>query len=136
MAESLEWLRVRGLGRERFATYVADYLVTLGYRVEREETAEPASIVRATLERLNPAVPPSAHELRFRVGPTSGGGALVWEAPTSVPTEERSRMDRFVREFSGHLERSVLTESHGTARIVKPSTSRLPWAGAESRPAP
>ena len=34
-----DWLRVRGIGRERFAGYLADYLGTLGYAVQRDELA-------------------------------------------------------------------------------------------------
>jgi hypothetical protein len=125
-----DWLRARGIGRERFAGYVADYLSTLGYSVEKSESTEPSeSRVRARLDRMNPAVPPSAREISYRFYPTSGGAALVWEAPTSIPAEERGRMDRFVREMTLHLERSVATESHATAKIVRPPDPHLPWGG-------
>ncbi|HTT73366.1 MAG TPA: hypothetical protein VMG99_04360 [Thermoplasmata archaeon] len=123
-----DWLRVRGIGRERFAGYVADYLTTLGYSVERSESAEPAeSHLRAHLARMNPAVPPSASEVAFRFYPTSGGAALVWEVPTEIPAPDRARMDRFVREMTLHLERSVATESHATAKVTRPTDFRLPW---------
>jgi hypothetical protein len=123
-----DWLRVRGIGRERFAGYVADYLGTLGYAVERTESAEPSeSRVRGRLERMNPAVPPAAKEVAYRFYPTSGGAALVWEAPTAIPAEERARMDRFVRELTLHLERAIATESHATAKVVRPAESHLPW---------
>lgn len=126
-----DWLRVRGIGRERFATYLADYLGTIGYSVERSESSEPSeSRVKGRLERMNPAVPPAAAALEFRLYPTSGGAALVWEAPTEVPAEERQRMDRLVREISSHLIRAIATESHATAKVVQPTESRLPWAGA------
>ncbi len=129
MAEgNVDWLRVRGLGRERFATYVSDYLTTIGYTVEKDAAA-PANESRfsAHLERTNPAVPPGAAQLSFRVYPTSGGAALVWETPTEIKEEERGRMDRLVREITSHLERAISTESHATAKVLKPSTSRLPW---------
>ncbi|HTZ61457.1 MAG TPA: hypothetical protein VMC82_02270 [Thermoplasmata archaeon] len=125
-----DWLRVRGIGRERFATYLADYLGTIGYTVERTDSAEPSmSRVRGRLERMNPAVPPAARELAFRFYPTSGGAALVWEEPTTIPADERSRMDRLVAEISSHLVRAVATESHATAKVTPPSDSRLPWLG-------
>ena len=123
-----DWLRVRGIGRERFGGYLADYLASLGYSVERSESAESMeSRLRGRLERMNPAVPPAAKELAFRLYPTSGGAALVWEAPTSIPSEELARMDRLVREMSAHLERAVATESHATAKVVRPTDPRLPW---------
>lgn len=124
-----DWLRVRGIGRERFATYLAEYLGTIGYTVERTEVSEPnESRVTGRLDRMNPAVPPAASALEFRLYPTSGGAALVWEIPTEVPTEQRQRMDRLVREISSHLERAIATESHATAKVVRPTESRLPWA--------
>jgi hypothetical protein len=136
-----DWLRARGIGRERFAGYLADYLATIGYSVERSDSTDPQlSRVKGRLERMNPAVPPSARELAFRLYPTSGGAALVWESPTSIPPEERSRMDRLVAEISSHLVRAVATESHATAKVTPPPDSRLPWqangAGAlgESKP--
>lgn len=124
-----DWLRVRGIGRERFAGYLGDYLASIGYMVERTETTEPTeSRVKGRLDRMNPAVPPAASELGFRLYPTSGGAALVWETPTEVPVEQRPRMDRLVREISSHLERAIATESHATAKVVRPAESRLPWA--------
>ena len=125
-----DWLRARGIGRERFAGYLADYLGTLGYAVERTESTEPMeSRVRGRLERMNPAVPPAASALEFRLYPTSGGAALVWTAPTEVPPADRPRMDRLVREIQTHLERVVHSESHATAKILRPAESQLPWAG-------
>ena len=124
-----DWLRVRGIGRERFATYLADYLGSIGYSVERSDVAESSeSRLKGRLGRMNPAVPPAAAALEFRFYPTSGGAALVWEAPTEVPAEQRARMDRLVREISSHLERAIATESHATAKVVRPAESRLPWA--------
>jgi hypothetical protein len=130
-----DWLRARGIGRERFAGYLADYLGTIGYAVERTDSTEPSlSRVTGRLERMNPAVPPIANELAFRLYPTSGGAALVWEAPTEVPADQRSRMDRLVAEISSHLVRSVATESHATAKVTAPSDSRLPWQGHNGSP--
>ena len=124
-----DWLRVRGIGRERFATYLAEYLGTLGYSVERTDVTEPSeSRVKGRLGRMNPAVPPAASALEFRLYPTAGGAALVWEVPTEVPAEQRARMDRLVREISSHLERAIATESHATAKVLRPAEPRLPWA--------
>jgi hypothetical protein len=136
-----DWLRARGIGRERFAGYLADYLATLGYAVERTESNEPMeSRVRGRLERMNPAVPPAASALEFRFYPTSGGAALVWTMPTEVPPADRPRMDRLMREIQAHLERVVHSESHATAKILRPAESHLPWGavtpngGAQSGP--
>ncbi|HXY12494.1 MAG TPA: hypothetical protein VEJ85_03255, partial [Thermoplasmata archaeon] len=85
------------------------------------------SRVRGRLERMNPAVPPAASSLEFRFYPTSGGAAVVWEAPVEVPAPERARMDRLVREISSHLERAIATESHATAKVVRPASPHLPW---------
>ena len=127
---SADWLRARGIGRERFAGYLADYLATIGYAVERADSNEPSlSRVTGRLERMNPAVPPAARELAFRLYPTSGGAALVWESPTEIPPDQRARMDRLVAEISSHLVRAVATESHATAKVVRPADPRLPWAG-------
>ena len=126
-----DWLRVRGIGRERFATYLADYLATLGYAVRRDDSAERnESRLTGRLDRPNPAVPPAAASLAFRFYPTSGGAAVVWEAPAEMPPPELGRMDRLVREISSHLERAISTESHATAKVIRPSVPRLPWAPA------
>ena len=126
-----DWLRVRGIGRERFAGYLADYLGTLGYTVERSESAEPSeSRISAKLTKMNPAVPGAAQDVRFRFYPTSGGAALVFEAPTEVPEADRARMDRWVRELVLHLERAISTESHATAKVTKAPDARLPWDAA------
>ncbi len=130
---STEWLRVRGIGRERFAGYVAQYLASLGYTVERTESTDPPeSRLIGRLERMNPAVPPSAAEITYRLYPTSGGAALVWETPTEVPPEEMPRLTRLVREIATYLERTVSTESHATAKVVPPPVSRLPWEPADA----
>jgi hypothetical protein len=126
-----DWLRARGIGRERFAGYVGDYLASVGYSVERSEATEPVETrIACRLQKMNPALPPAANALQFRLYPTSGGAALVWEAPTDVPEDQRSRMDRFVREIEGHLTRAVATESHATAKVVRPADPHLPWSGA------
>ena len=133
MAEPTDWLRVRGMGRERFAGYLAEFLATAGFTVERTELADPPeSRVGARLKRMNPAVPDSAAELAFRIYPTSGGAAVEWVRPAAVPDADRSRMDRFVREFALHVERAVLTESHATAKVSRAPNARLPWEPARS----
>jgi len=131
MVDDNEWLRVRGMGRERFAGHLADYLTEIGYVVERSDSTEPSeSHLTAELTRMNPAVPVAAKSLRFTVVPTSGGAAVVWIAPLSVPADERGRLDRLVREMAQHLERTVLTESHATARVSRSPDLRLPWEAA------
>ncbi len=123
-----DWLRVRGIGRERFAGYLGDYLATLGYSVRKDDlAASNESRLTGRLERPNPAVPTAAASLEFRFYPTSGGAAVVWEAPLEMPSDERGRMDRLVREISSHLERAISTESHAAAKVIRPSGSRLPW---------
>ena len=123
-----DWLRVRGIGRERFAGYLADYLSTLGYAVHRDDVSEKnESLLRGRLDRPNPAVPGAAVSLAFRFYPTSGGAAVVWEAPTEIPPGEMGRMDRLVREISSHLERAISTESHATAKVIRPAVPTLPW---------
>ncbi len=135
MSENVDWLRARGIGRERFAGYVVEYLGALGYTVERTESTEPMeSRVTAHLQKMNPSIPPSASELEFRLYPTSGGAALIWEAPRAVAPEDPARMDRFVREIALHLERSVATESHATAKVVRPAEPRLPWVLPSAAP--
>jgi hypothetical protein len=119
---------VRGIGRERFAGNLAEALGAFGYAVERSESAEPPeSWVVGRLARMNPAIPDSAKELRFRLTPTSGGAAVAWVGPTEVPQGDRSRLDRMVRELASALERAVLTESHATARVTRSPDVRLPW---------
>ena len=135
MTENVDWLRARGIGRERFAGYVVEYLGTLGYKVERSESTGPMEgHLTAHLTKMNPSIPPSASELAFRLYPTSGGAALIWEVPRAVAAEDRAGMDRFVREIALHLERSVATESHATAKIVRPAEPRLPWVAPSPRP--
>ncbi|MGI0055463.1 MAG: hypothetical protein ACREB9_05540 [Thermoplasmata archaeon] len=131
-----DWLRGKGIGRERFAGYVAEYLATLGYEVERAEVADPAlTKVSAKLTRMNPSVPNSAKELRFVLYPTSGGSALVWEHPTVLIPGDETRMDRLVREIGTHLERAIATESHATAKVARPPGSHLPWQVPVNAPA-
>lgn len=128
MPGEAEWLRVRGMGRERFAGYLGDFLASLGYRVDRTDSTEPSeSRVHAELARMNPAVPDGARELSFRLYPTSGGAAVAWVGPTSVPTADRPRLDRLVREMVAHLERAVATETHATAKVTRAPDLRLPW---------
>lgn len=132
MAEGSEWIRARGLGRERMASYLAEYLTGLGYAVERVDGTEPsASVVSGELKRRNPAVPPVMATVRVRFLPTSGGTAAHWESPREIPPGQRSAADRFLREMTLHLERTVQTESHGTAKVQAPLSGRLPWDPAE-----
>ena len=129
--EAREWLRVRGMGRERFAGYIADFLTESGFAVERSESTEPAeSHVKATLSRMNPAVPEGARHLEFALAPTSGGAACLWVEPVAVPLEDRARMDRLVRELVAHVERAVLTESHATAKVTRAPSFEFPWSAA------
>lgn len=131
MVEAADWLRVRGIGRERFVGYIADYLAGLGFSVEKTETSEPAATqVSGSLTRMNPAVPDGLRKVRFRIAPTSGGAAIYWEAPSSIPSAEFARADRFSRELETHLGRAVSTESHGTAKVVRSPIARLPWLPA------
>lgn len=135
MTENGDWLRARGIGRERFAGYVSEYLTTLGYAVERTELTDPAETrLSARLGRMNPSVPPSAEQLTFRLYPTSGGSALVWQSPSAVNPADQARMGRLVREISTHLERAIATESHATAKVVRPPTSHLPWESSAPQP--
>jgi hypothetical protein len=130
MDAEVEWMRVRGMGRERFAGHLSDYLTGIGYTVERTESTEPAETrIVARLVRMNPAIPSGAKELSFRLFPTSGGAAVAWIGPLTVPEAERGRFDRMVREIFAHLERAVLTESHATAKVSRAPDARLPWEG-------
>jgi hypothetical protein len=114
---------------------LAEYLASIGYEVVRTETTEPSeSTIEAKLNRMNPAVPESGRELRFRFYPTSGGPAAIWLSPEIVAEPDRPRMDRLVREMVAHLERTVSTESHATAKITPAPASRIPWQGPESAP--
>ena len=135
MAVAGDWLRVRGIGRERFVGYLADYLASLGFTIERAETGEPAeSRLTARLERMNPAVPNGAKSVAFRIYPTSGGAAVEWVEPSVLDSVEASRMDRFVREFTSHVERTVLTESHATAKVTRIPGAKLPWEASTPPP--
>ena len=135
MNEGTEWLRARGIGRERFAGYLADYLKSNGFDVERTDGGSTnESVVAAKLVRMNPAVPPAAKELRFRLYPTSGGAAVIWVFPETIPDAERNAMSRFTRELVAHLQRSVATESHATAKVSSPPNARLPWETPSGAP--
>jgi hypothetical protein len=128
MGDGTDWLKVRGIGRERFAGFLAEFLESAGFRVERADTTEPAeSWVRGQLARMNPAVPDGGREVAVRVYPTSGGAAAAWTHPTTLAPGERARMDRFVREFVAHVERAVMTGTHATAKVSRPPGGRLPW---------
>jgi hypothetical protein len=131
MAGNIDWLRGRGIGRERLAGHLGEFLTANGFELQRSETEEPpATELRAVLKRMNPAVPPSAQRFAFRITPTSGGCALAWIEPERVEEADRARADRFVRELVQHLERSVSTESHGTAKVSRTPGFRLPFEAA------
>jgi hypothetical protein len=128
MVGTLDWLRARGLSRERFAGYLERYLTTLGYRVERSESPDPPeSRITAHLEKMNPSVPPSARTLSFRLVPTANGSSAAWVEPKEVPAEERGAMGRLVLELVQHLERAISTESRATAKVQPAPVARLPW---------
>lgn len=131
MAANIDWLRGRGIGRERLAGHLGEFLTTNGYEVVRTETeAPPETVLKAELKRTNPAVPPGARSLEFRLSPTSGGCAVAWVAPQVVENGDRARLDRLVRELFQHVERAVSTESHGTAKLARAPACRLPWESA------
>lgn len=118
------------MGRERFAGYLAQFLESAGFTVERTDSAEPAeSRVNAQLNKMNPAVPDGGRAVGFRIYPTSGGAAVTWTKPMQLPAPERERMDRFVREFVASVERAVMTESHATAKVLRVTGARYPWEG-------
>jgi hypothetical protein len=141
------WLRVRGIGRDRLARYVAEFLSGAGYRVEESNDTlggNPASRIVAELARPNPAVPSSLHHLEFRTAPTAGGSLLRWEAPTALSNEaEKSRALRFATELLSNLEQRIVLESRGTGKITREQTlppflpsagSPPPTSGPEPRP--
>ncbi|HZY71396.1 MAG TPA: hypothetical protein VFF67_10530 [Thermoplasmata archaeon] len=132
-----DWARVRGIGRERFASHIAEYLTSAGFAVERTESTDPSeSGVLARLNRMNPAVPDGGKEIAFHVYPTSGGSAATWDRPESITEPDRPRMIRFARELFAHVERSVLTETHGTSKVTRAPGSQLPWESAPAQDAP
>jgi hypothetical protein len=133
MAANIEWLRARGIGRERLAGHLGEFLTSNGYEVARTESeAPPETVVKAELKRTNPAVPPGARSLEFHLSPTSGGCAVAWVAPASIVDGDRARFDRLVRELIQQVERAVSTESHGTAKLSRAPASRMPWEAALS----
>ena len=132
MAAESEWLRVRGIGRERFAGNLADYLTGIGYTVERtrvDRTARRASLV-AQLTRMNPAVPeeraraalPPLPDQRRRRG-RLGGAA-------EVPGADRRRLDRMVREIYGRTSSARSSRRATRRRRSPPPQARLPWGPA------
>jgi hypothetical protein len=122
-----EWLRSQGIGRERFAIALQDFLKDAGFDFTTEDRGEEGTVITAQLRRPNPALPGSMHQLAFRLRPTGGGALLRWEAPVEIVAAERGGVDRFVREMRLQLERTVRTESHGTAKVVAPESGELPW---------
>lgn len=123
-----EWLRGRGIGRERLAGHFDDFLASNGFKVERLEDPEgPATTLRGELSRMNPAVPESGRHFEARLVPTSGGCAVYWVRPIEVAEADRPRLGRFVREMLQHVERSVSTGSHGTAKVARALGERMPW---------
>lgn len=120
---SAAWIRVRGVGRERLARFVAEFLTGAGYHVEETNDANastPTSHLVADLTRPNPAVPSSLRHLEFRTSPTAGGSLLRWEAPLSLEHEaERPRALRLATELSSNLEQRVALESRGTGKTSR-----------------
>lgn len=119
------WLRVRGIGRERLARYVAEFLTGAGFKVEEKADGTGpgvTSMVVATLSKPNPAVPSSFAKLEFRTSPTAGGSLLRWEFPLTLAQEsEKSRALRFATELSSNLEQRVALESRGQAKVTRDS---------------
>lgn len=137
MSAPLEWLRVRGMGRERFAGYLQEYLASLGFEVQRTDTAEPSETrLSASLARMNPAIPGSARALGFRFFPTSSGSAVAWEAPVEIRDTDRVAIERLSRELRSHLERAISTETHATAKVTEAPNRRFPWVAAPPSSAP
>jgi hypothetical protein len=136
------WLRVRGIGRERLARYVAEFLSGAGFRVEERTDGTGAAVtstVHGTLAKPNPAVPTSFAHLEFRTSPTAGGALLRWEAPTSLAQEsEKSRALRFATELSSNLEQRVALESRGQGKVTRdqPQPPFLPAPSPSPAPAP
>ena len=132
-----DWVRGRGIGRERLAGHIGDFLTGYGFTVDRAESTEPPeSRVTADLARMNPSVPDSGKHFEFRLYPNSGGCAIEWVSPLDIPAKDRSRFDRLARELQQYLERIVSTESHGTAKISTPPGGRRPWDGPAGNTAP
>lgn len=121
-----EWLRAQGLGRERLATYVAEYLRGRGYAVEIIEDGG-TSRLSAHVERPHPSVPPALADLRFSLVPSAGGSILSWDAPETVPSSELPRADRLAHELEQHLIRIASTQSHGVARLRPSLNAAAPW---------
>jgi hypothetical protein len=132
-----DWVRGRGIGRERLAGHIGEFLTGYGFTVERTESTDPPeSRVTATLVKMNPSVPESGRRFEFRLYPNSGGCAIEWVFPLDIPPAERSRFDRLARELQQFLERIVSTESHGTAKLSVPPGGRRPWEGPAPPTAP
>jgi hypothetical protein len=122
-----EWLRSQGIGRERFAIALQSFLKEAGFESTTEDRGDEGTVILAELRRSNPALPGSLKHLAFRLRPTGGGALLRWEGPVEIVATDRGAVDRFVREMRLHLERTVRTESHGTAKVVAPEGGELPW---------
>ncbi len=126
--DGVEWLRGRGIGRERLAGHIGDFLAANGFKVDRSESpTEAETTVRAELARMNPAVPEGGKRIEVRLVPTSGGCAVFWRTPLSVTDADRAKLDRLLKELLQQVERSVTTGSHGTAKISRPPGARMPW---------
>ena len=137
--EGNDWLRVRGVGRERLGRYLAEFLEESGYTVrEMEEPvgATPSFKVSATLKHPHHAIPAVLSALAVRFLPTSGGCQAVWESPvTPVEGPDRARAERFVAEILARLDQRVATETRGTSRLVRERPGVppfLPSAGKEA----
>ncbi len=141
--EGNDWLRVRGVGRERLGRYLAEFLGESGYAVTEgeEPVAEgPSFKVSGTLKHPHHAIPPALTSLTVRFLPTSGGCQAVWEAPVDpVEGPDRARAERFVAEILARLDQRVATETRGTSRLVREHPGIppfLPAAPGNASPAP
>ena len=134
------WLRVRGVGRERVARYLGEFLTGAGYTVEDQQdggSEASRSVIQATLTKANPAVVPFLVQIRLSVSPTAGGALITWESPRSAPPEaERPRAIRFLHEFLTHVERIIATESRGTAKVTRSTPHGLPFDETPRPPVP
>jgi hypothetical protein len=137
--EGNDWLRVRGVGRERLGRYLAEFLEESGYAVtELEEPLGPTPSfkVTATLRRPHHAIPPALGTITVRFLPTAGGCQAVWEGPVAtLAGSDRARAERFVAEILARLDQRVATETRGTSRLVRERPGTPPFLPPAPSPA-